>query len=815
MPRRITKYHLDNHNFGNMKKKFKTGGFSIEGFKYDSPDKDNSVNYINSSDITMKGVPHPVLGVDNTGASSMMYPGRDYKFPGQVVKEIPVRYQQGGTYSGVTPSIYLPGPVKQVVDNSTTAPMDNYGMKYPNINRLSTIQDSLSTEAQNHIDNKQYFGENTIKLNNGNFRGANVDTQLLDDIVASAKRKGVDPYTMLGVAGQETALGSHGYNNTDQNQVMSGWNVAEKYKPEYNTLFLADHRVPGVNVVRDNTGMGANITNADSTESYLRQHPQLIDTYRNTQGAKIPQGKVPLMDLTADYIKQKGIAGYNPGDPDYANKVNKRIQELKTDPTMKKYMSGKKMQQGGGVSALGNMLKGFQDYGDMYDAGDKEGLRYYPRDNNYPPQYQQPSPVAGNTNAGYSPTPKGMSRPQQDNWHTGEDTDYSIDSVRQQQGLAKLGGPFFATNNDPNYVNPQVRPHEFMRTQNGMMGAELGGYLSYQNTYAPMPNYQNGGGVQFIDDTRNEERPGQPRKGGSTMNGTSWSKFGGYLPEPMEYAYLANGGVVDRYGTGGMSYQEGGMAEEMKDGGSIKIKPENKGKFTAYKKRTGKTTEEALHSSDPHVRQMANFARNSKSWSKKEYGGLQKFMQDGGYNPATDPNNPVTAAYANEPQVDNNNQPMVSPTTPSTQPMVQNAPMTTSQSGPGGSSHRGNNGLGFANHEFDNLLGAGLVTASYFNDQKNQRQLHQFTQNQGLSDNTFGAQRLNTQGNRGDYTPNTGTFRPSDNTPSAPGMYYAPQGRYGGYMQNGGGVSMGAQEVDLPDHEIIRLKSMGYKVEYL
>lgn len=46
----------------------------------------------------------------------------------------------------------------------------------------------------------------------------------------------------------------------------------------------------------------------------------------------------------------------------------------------------------------------------------------------------------------------------------------------------------------------------------------------------------------------------------------------------------------------------------------IHIKPENKGKFTAYKKRTGKTTEEALHSKNPHVRKMANFARNSSKW---------------------------------------------------------------------------------------------------------------------------------------------------------------------------------------------------------
>lgn len=63
-----------------------------------------------------------------------------------------------------------------------------------------------------------------------------------------------------------------------------------------------------------------------------------------------------------------------------------------------------------------------------------------------------------------------------------------------------------------------------------------------------------------------------------------------------------------------------------KDGG-IHIKKANRGKFTAYKKRTGKTTEEALHSKDPHVRKMAQFAKNAKSWhhGKKDMGGAIEY----------------------------------------------------------------------------------------------------------------------------------------------------------------------------------------------
>lgn len=48
----------------------------------------------------------------------------------------------------------------------------------------------------------------------------------------------------------------------------------------------------------------------------------------------------------------------------------------------------------------------------------------------------------------------------------------------------------------------------------------------------------------------------------------------------------------------------------------IKIKPENKGKFNALKKRTGKTTEELKHSKNPLTRKRATFAANAAKWNK-------------------------------------------------------------------------------------------------------------------------------------------------------------------------------------------------------
>ena len=51
---------------------------------------------------------------------------------------------------------------------------------------------------------------------------------------------------------------------------------------------------------------------------------------------------------------------------------------------------------------------------------------------------------------------------------------------------------------------------------------------------------------------------------------------------------------------------------------SIDINPKNKGKFTATKKATGKSTEELKHSKNPLTRKRATFAANAAKWNKKK-----------------------------------------------------------------------------------------------------------------------------------------------------------------------------------------------------
>ena len=53
------------------------------------------ITRIPGNQITMRGVPYPVLGIDDQGNEQIMFPGQDYLFPGNYVTEYP-QMQEGG-----------------------------------------------------------------------------------------------------------------------------------------------------------------------------------------------------------------------------------------------------------------------------------------------------------------------------------------------------------------------------------------------------------------------------------------------------------------------------------------------------------------------------------------------------------------------------------------------------------------------------------------------------------------------------------------------------------------------------------------------
>lgn len=84
---------------------------------------------------------------------------------------------------------------------------------------------------------------------------------------------------------------------------------------------------------------------------------------------------------------------------------------------------------------------------------------------------------------------------------------------------------------------------------------------------------------------------------------------------------------LSRFRCGGKMKKCGGSIKKMKSGGSIKIKPENKGKFTKYAKSKGMSVQEAashiLANKDKYSSTLvkrANFAKNASKWKKQEGG---------------------------------------------------------------------------------------------------------------------------------------------------------------------------------------------------
>ena len=64
------------------------------------------------------------------------------------------------------------------------------------------------------------------------------------------------------------------------------------------------------------------------------------------------------------------------------------------------------------------------------------------------------------------------------------------------------------------------------------------------------------------------------------------------------------------------------------DGGKIYIKPENRGKFTALKERTGKSATWFKEHGTPAQKKMATFALNSRKWKHDDGGPLDSLVAD-------------------------------------------------------------------------------------------------------------------------------------------------------------------------------------------
>jgi hypothetical protein len=131
--------------------------------------------------ITMRGVPYPVLGQDETGYTQMMYPEQEYQFPGQNVLELPMA--QNGLS---TPIINLPEYTvidKKIPENirlANTAKRlveELYDVSRPAAGFTEKISDFFSPGE------KKYYDKTCVKGVCDIFKEANLNSGIPEDVL--------------------------------------------------------------------------------------------------------------------------------------------------------------------------------------------------------------------------------------------------------------------------------------------------------------------------------------------------------------------------------------------------------------------------------------------------------------------------------------------------------------------------------------------------------------------------------------------------------------------------------------------------------
>jgi hypothetical protein len=180
-----------------------------------------------------------------------------------------------------------------------------------------------------------------VVLSNGKFRGARVPKQLIVDAITACKKAGLDVYTFLGLMGQESTFGNGKGEPRRYNKMglVSGWNTRDAYVPYNLDRFLADNRVPGMGKIQNKQGLNFYVQNPEQVNTYLNQHPNVLSTYlKKLQSTPQLPSNYDDFYATAIWIKQKGIASYNPNDKGYEAAVNASINLLKTDQNLVNFL---------------------------------------------------------------------------------------------------------------------------------------------------------------------------------------------------------------------------------------------------------------------------------------------------------------------------------------------------------------------------------------------------------------------------------------------------------------------------------------------
>lgn len=200
---------------------------------------------------------------------------------------------------------------------------------------------------------KVYKMDNPIAiLSKGKFQGVKLDKEVVDDLVNASRKYNINPIDLLAVIGQESTFAQGKVKLSDgkvvisrsptQRDMSSGWETDEPYKPYTVERFLADKQVPGVVPIDIGGKTKYSIRDIEKVREAIAKRPGLMQQYLKKVG-KTPIAEENYFDMAARFIKNKGLKKYNPGDPDYVNKVMKSKALLQREPALMKYLKSIKL----------------------------------------------------------------------------------------------------------------------------------------------------------------------------------------------------------------------------------------------------------------------------------------------------------------------------------------------------------------------------------------------------------------------------------------------------------------------------------------
>ena len=196
-----------------------TGIASVEGYRYDSPDKSNSVNLIESGNISMSendGSPlkkGPLLGIDNLGNKEVMTPGTNYSFPGDQVLEIPMAQGGNGEFRDFKGIPFLSALAagdfaNHQHHNSRLADLYRYYSGRPLEDNILQVSNTKPTKAKDpdakyiSLNKNQQLVQEVIdnynRVSNGNFYTNETKPDLILDVNDNEKQLDKNNYKVTG-----------------------------------------------------------------------------------------------------------------------------------------------------------------------------------------------------------------------------------------------------------------------------------------------------------------------------------------------------------------------------------------------------------------------------------------------------------------------------------------------------------------------------------------------------------------------------------------------------------------------------------------